>query len=95
MHLRVFQASDVSSPRLLELTHRWLVPLTPETRFSSAALVPKDTVRVRFNEKNHLALYMLIHSVPGLPESARLAGHLDREDSINILNHIFDRLAYD
>ena len=54
-----------------------------------------DTVRVRFNGETHLAFHMLIRSVPRMNESWKKTGSLTGEDSINILNNIFDRLAYD
>ena len=101
MHLRVFQAADgtlaveVSSPRLAETEHRWLVPLVPETQASSAESRAGDAVRVRFHGEIHLAFYMLILSVPCPLDSAKKIGTVNNEDSINILNHIFDRLAYD
>ena len=38
---------------------------------------------------------MLILSVPRPLDSAKKIGTVNNEDSINILNHIFDRLAYD
>ena len=101
MQLRVFKARDgtlaveVSSPQLPATEYRWFVPLVPEASISSALGKSGDMVRVQHAAATYFAIYMLIRSVLVTGDLWTEAGVLNHEDSIDVLNHVSDRLAYD
>ena len=101
MQLRVFQhtegkmAVEVSTPQLPDHEYRWLVPLIPQSELASLPESSGDVVRVSHHDRKCFALSMLIRTVPANNALWKEFGVLNHEDSINVLNHIHDRLAYE
>jgi hypothetical protein len=100
MHLRVFQSTEqalaveISSPaRKSDL--KWFVPLQPENSEMLRAIDPTEIVRVKFRDENHIVPFFLIRTVRITESSQVVVGTLSLEDSINVLNNVYDRLAYD
>lgn len=99
MNLRVFRSAEdslaveVSSPEL-QSNFKWLVALLPEDSEDLKGINPSELVRVSFDSKTHFVPFLLINTVR-LVDVQVLVGALGLEDSINILNNIYDRLAYD
>jgi hypothetical protein len=48
-----------------------------------------------FQEKPYVVLFMLIRTIRVGDNRGTIEGELTLEDSINVLNSIFDRLAFD
>jgi hypothetical protein len=99
MHLRVFQSAgqlavEISSPaRKSDL--KWFVPLVPENSEALLGVNPAELVKVKFKDENFAVLFFLIRTVRITKTGQTVVGSLSLEDSISVLNNVYDRLAYD
>jgi hypothetical protein len=100
MNLRVLRSAEgsltveISSPEL-QSVHKWFVPLLPEDSGELKGLDPAGLVSVMYQDKTHRVPFFLILTVPVEDPRELVVGALSQEDSINVLNNIYDRLAYD
>ena len=99
MGLRVFESPD--GKLFLEIT-------APELQFQTALFVPAlpeghpqihasdrlSYVAISFSAKRYFVPYLLISARDKVEDAWRPIGELEQTDSINILNHIIDVLAY-
>jgi hypothetical protein len=99
MNLRVFSHSDgammleVSSPSL-DSDLRWFVPLLERDLEKLQGVSEARQIRVTFQGRECVVAFMLIRTVR-VQGSVQPIGTISLEDSINVLNNIIDRLAYD
>ena len=54
-----------------------------------------EMVKVKFRDENYVILFFLIRTVQITASSQVAVGTLSLEDSISVLNNVYDRLAYD
>jgi hypothetical protein len=100
MNLRVLRSAEgsltveISSPEL-QSVHKWFVPLLPEDAVELKELDPTGLVSVMYRDKTYRVPFFLILTIPVENPRKLVVGTLSREDSINVLNNIYDRLAYD
>ena len=100
MNLRVFRSVEeslvveVSSPELESLL-KWFVPLLPDGSDKLKALRPEDLVKVSYEGVAFHVPFILIRTIRIAEGREVVVGTLNNEDSINVLNNIYDRLAYD
>jgi hypothetical protein len=87
-------AVEISSPsRKSDL--KWFVPLLPENSEALLSVDPTALVKFKFKDENFAVPFFLIVTVRITKTNQTVAGSLSLEDSINVLNNIYDRLAYD
>jgi len=100
MSLRVFKSAEgtlaveISSPEL-KSSLKWFVPLYSEGANELQGIEPVDLVKVTYGNKIFYVPFFLVRTVQIEGGSTAVAGSLGYEDSINVLNNIYDRLAYD
>jgi hypothetical protein len=99
--LRVFE--DAEGRFFLELTAPELaaeralfVPALPQDSPDSIALSESARVTILFRQQKYFVPYLLITSLVRTESTRRFqfAGLLEATDSINVLNHLVDLLAY-
>jgi hypothetical protein len=100
MNLRVFKLAEsapmleISSPELeSELT--WFVPLLEKDSEKLRNVNSHEQINVVFQNKPCVVLFMLVRTIRVENKRGPIEGALTLEDSINVLNNIFDRLAFD
>ena len=100
MNLRVFRSAEsvlmveISSPSL-ESELKWFVPLVERDSEKLQNVNPREQIHLEFQGKPYSVLFMLIRTIRIEENREGIVGQLTLEDSINVLNNIFDRLAYD
>jgi hypothetical protein len=100
MNLRVFQSAEkslvveISSPEL-KSKFKWFVPLLPEGSEKLQNIVPTELAKVVYESKHFHVPFLLILTVQIEEGREMVVGSLNLEDSINVLNNIYDRLAFD
>ena len=100
MSLRVFKsgedslAVEVSSPQS-KSSFKWFTPLYPEEAVELQNIDPMNLVKVIFDGKRFYVSFLVIWTAKVLDDRKAVMGTLGYEDSINVLNNIYDRLAYD
>jgi hypothetical protein len=100
MNLRIFQsreaalAVEISSPKL-KSGLKWLVPLLPAGSEKIQNLEPIELVRVRYLDQDFFVPFFLIWTARVDEPRQTVVGALSPEDSINVLNNVYDRLGYD
>lgn len=99
MNLRVFSLAEsammveISSPSL-DSELKWFVPLLESDSEKLRGVSAARQIPVTFQGRSYTVAFMLIRTVR-VPQSAQPIGTISTEDSINVLNNIYDRLAYD
>src|SRR6266481_2883385 len=100
MNLRVFANS--SGNLLVEISHpslksalRWFLPMLPQESSALRGIDPSRLVAVRLHDKLYQVPYLHIRTIRLRTASLTEVGQLEPEDSINVLNHIQDILAWD
>ena|ERR1043166_4229173 len=100
MNLRVFANS--SGNLLLEISHpslksalTWFLPMLPQESPALRGIDPSRLVEVRLHEKLYQIPYIHIRTIQLRTDPLTEVGQLEAEDSINVLNHIQDLLAWD
>jgi hypothetical protein len=100
MNLRVF--ANASGNLLVEISHpslksvlTWFLPVLPQESPALRGIDPSRLVPVRLHEKVCQIPYLHIRTIRSGAASLTEAGQLEPEDSINVLNHIQDILAWD
>jgi len=99
MNLSVFKTAEnarvveISSPSL-KSNLKWFVPLLAENSEKSRNIKSSDVIRVTFAQA-HLVPYMLVRTVRIEENPRHVVGTLSPEDSTNLLNNVYDRLAFD
>lgn len=99
MNLRVFSLADsammleISSPSL-DSDLRWFVPLLESGSEKLRSVSPVRQIPVTFQGRQCMVAFMLVRTIR-VQSSAQPIGTISLEDSVNVLNNIFDRLAYD
>jgi hypothetical protein len=100
MNLRVFKSAEeslvieISSPELKSAL-KWFVPLLPEDSEKLKNLSVADLVKVAYDNKVFYVPFFLIRTVRIEEGRETVVGSLNLDDSINVLNNIYDRMAYD
>jgi hypothetical protein len=100
MNLRVFKLAEstlmleVSSPGL-ESELKWFVPLLEKDSGKLHNINSREQINVAFQNKPYVVLFMLVNTIRVGDKRGSIEGVLTLEDSINVLNNIFDRLAFD
>jgi hypothetical protein len=100
MNLRVFKLAEsalmleISSPEL-DSGLKWFVPLLEKDSEKLHNVNPREQIDVLFQEEPYAVLFMLIRTIRVGDDRGTIEGKLTLEDSINVLNNIFDRLAFD
>jgi hypothetical protein len=98
MNLRVFKLAEsalmleISSPSLRS-DLKWFVPMLEADSEKLEDVSPHEQIDVEFQGKSCAVLFMLIKTIR-VREGA-VIGTLTLEDSINVLNNVLDRLAFD
>ena len=101
MKLRVF--ANPAGNLLVEISHpslkssvKWFLPMLPQATPALRGIDPSRLVAVQLQGKSYEIPYLHIRTV-GAVSAAGLKeiGQLEPEDSINVLNHIQDILAWD
>src|SRR6266446_5475610 len=100
MNLRVF--ANTSGNLLVEISHpslksavTWFLPMLPQESPALRGIDPSRLVAVRLREKLYQVPYLHIRTLRLGGALLREVGQLEPEDSINVLNHIQDILAWD
>ena len=100
MRLRVF--ANVRANLLVEISHpslkstvTWFLPMLPSESPALRGIDPSRLVAVRLEQKLHQVPYLHIRTVRFGTASLAEVGKLEPEDSINVLNHVLDILAWD
>jgi hypothetical protein len=100
MNLRVFKLTggalmlEISSPKL-ESELKWFVPLLEKDSPKIRDISPREQVEVVFQDEPYVVPFMLVSTIRIGANRGPIEGALTLEDSINVLNNIFDRLAFD
>jgi hypothetical protein len=100
MNLRVFKLAEsalmleISSPKL-ESGLKWFVPLLEKGAKELHDVNTREQIDVVFQKKPYVVLFMLVRTIRLENKRGSVEGALTLEDSINVLNNIFDRLAFD
>jgi hypothetical protein len=100
MNLRVFRTADeslaieISSPTLSS-SLKWFVPLLPANSPGVQNLNPAEIVRVSYESAAFVVPFFLIRTVRVEVGREEVVGQLSSDNSIDILNNIYDRMAYD
>ena len=100
MNLRVF--ANASGNLLVEISHpslksavTWFLPILPLESPVLRGIDPSRLVAVRLHEKLYQIPYLHIRTIRSGTAPLTEVGQLEPEDSINVLNHIQDILAWD
>src|SRR5438034_1143236 len=100
MRLRVF--ANASGNLLAEISHpslkssvRWFLPMLPPATPALQQVDPSRLVAVRLQERSYQIPYLHIRTIRLSAALLKEVGQLGPEDSINVLNHIQDILAWD
>jgi hypothetical protein len=100
MNLRVFKLAEsalmleISSPKL-ESELKWFVPMLEKDSDELQKVNSREQIDVMFQNKPYVVLFMLVRTIRVGSKRGAIEGVLTMEDSINILNNFFDRLAFD
>ena len=100
MNLRVFKLAEgplmleISSPKL-ESELKWFVPLLEKHSDKLKDVNSREQIEVMFQSKPFVVLFMLVRTIRVGNKDGSIEGVLTLEDSINVLNNFFDRLAFD
>src|SRR5438552_14743179 len=99
MNLRVF--ANTSGNLLVEISHpslksrvTWFLPVLPQESPALPGIDPSRLVAIRLREKSYQIPYLHIRTIRLETASLTQVGQLEAEDSINVLNHIQDILAW-
>ena len=100
MNLRVF--ANTSGNLLVEISHpslksafTWFLPMLPQETPALRGIDPSRLVVVRLHENPYQIPYLHIRAIRLSTVPLTEAGQLGPEDSINVLNHVQDILAWD
>src|SRR2546422_11533561 len=100
MNLRVF--ANASGNLLVEISHpslksavAWFLAMLPQENPALRGIDPSRLVAVRLHEKLYQIPYLHIRTIRLRTTPLTEVGQLQAEDSINVLNHIQDILAWD
>jgi len=100
MKLRVF--ANASGNLLVEISHpslksavTWFLPMLPQESPALRGIDPSRLVVVGLREKLYQIPYLHIRTIRLSAAPLMQVGQLEPEDSINVLNHIQDILAWD
>ena len=100
MNLRVF--ANPSGNLLVEISHpslksavTWFLSMLPQESPALRGIDPSRLVAVRLHDKLYQIPYLHIRTIRLGTPSLTEVGQLESEDSINVLNHIQDILAWD
>lgn len=85
---------EISSPSLRSEL-KWFVPMLEVTSEKLQNVSLRERLDVEFQGKSYVILFMLIRTVRLSQGRSAIVGTLTLEDSINVLNNVFDRLAFD
>jgi|ERR1043165_1926249 hypothetical protein len=100
MRLRVF--ANTAGNLLVEISHpslrasaKWFLPVLPEASPALRRVDQSRLVRVSLHEKRFEIPYLHIRTIGARKPQLEEVGQLEPEDSINVLNHVQDVLAWD
>jgi hypothetical protein len=99
-NLRIFE--NRANRRLIEIsssglasTHALFVPVVPAIFPLRDKFSPSEIIEVRFgNEILRVAFLGILSRRRSIIATDRLIGHLEETDSINVINHLLDVLAW-
>ena len=100
MRLRVFAnpagnfLAEVSHPSL-KASVKWFLPMLPQGSPVLRGVDLSRLVSVRLQGNSYEIPYLHIRTIRLRVPELKEVGHLEIEDSINILNHVQDILAWD
>jgi len=100
MRLRVF--ANPAGNLLVEISHpslkasvKWLLPMLPDGSPILRRIDRSRLLSVRLQGNTYEIPYLHIRATAVSPSQLKEIGNLEPEDSINILNHVQDLLAWD
>jgi hypothetical protein len=100
MRLRVF--SNSAGNLLVEISHpeskstmKWFLPMLPSNHPALANLDPAIRVSVKFAGTKHQIPFYNVRTIGVRTPHLDLIGHLENEDSVNVMNNVYDVMAWD
>jgi hypothetical protein len=94
--------SNVAGNLLVEISHpslkagvKWFLPMLPEGSPVLQRIDRSTLVSVRLHGNSYLIPYLHVRTTGVAKSQLKEIDQLEREDSINILNHVQDLLAWD
>jgi len=101
MHLRVFREAtadqhfvEISSPRL-KYEPKLFLPMCPQEDPVLADFNPDTLVQILFMGRRYQVAFLLVERLCPSIQNLLCVGRLEESDSRNVLNNLYDILAWD